>query len=115
MNDDKKHDGSFEYDETDLAQLDESASGYPTEQKYYVYGSGMIGCLYDYGPNFCTDKEDAISSFLQLFGESLEPGEMEEMKINLHMEGYHRFWKPVIAGAHYCEISEEFGEMPVDS
>lgn len=82
------------------------------DQKYFVYGSGMIGCLYDYGPNFCEKKEDAISSFVQLFGESLEPGELEEMKTNLHMEGYHRFRKAVIAGAHYCEVSEETGEMP---
>ncbi len=83
-----------------------------TEQKYFVYGSGMFGCLYDYGPNFCLDKDDAISSFIQLFIESLEPGELTVMVENLKEDGIHSFRNPNKAGAHYCQISEESGEIP---
>lgn len=82
------------------------------ENKYYCYGSGMSGCLYDYGPNFCADKEDAISSFVQLFGDDLAPDELIEMKTNLKEDGYHKFHCPQEAGAQYCNITEESGEMP---
>jgi hypothetical protein len=82
------------------------------DKVYYCYGSGMGGCLYDYGPNFCLDKEDAISSFVQLFGESLEPGELNEMVTNLKEDGIHYFRNAGECGAQYCQISEEIGEMP---
>lgn len=80
--------------------------------KHYCYGSGMHGCLYDYGPNFCEDKKDAIGSLLQLFDEQLEDGEAERMKDNLESDGYHKFENPYKAGAHYCDVSEHDGECP---
>lgn len=83
-----------------------------SEKKHYCYGSGMYGCLYDYGPNFCKNKEDAISSFVQLFGELLEPGELLEMVNNLKEDGYHKFRNSSNAGAQYCQVSEETGDMP---
>lgn len=86
-----------------------------SEQKHYCYGSGMPGCLYDYGPNFCENKEDAISSFVQLFGDELEPGELLEMVTNLKEDGYHKFRNPLNAGAYYADISEHDGPCPEDS
>lgn len=83
--------------------------------KHYCYGSGMIGCLYDYGPNFCEHKTDAIDSLLNLFQGQLEEGEPEEMRINLFEEGRHVFRNPQEAGAHYCEISEHEGECPANN
>lgn len=82
------------------------------EQKYYCYGSGMFGCLYDYGPNFCADKDDAIGSFTQLFEDCIESDELIEMRDNLREDGFHKFRDAGSAGAHYCQISEEIGEMP---
>ena len=85
------------------------------EGKYYCYGSGMIGCLYDYGPHFCIDKDDAIGSFTQLFEDSIESDELIEMRSNLREDGIHYFRNAIEAGAHYCQISEEKGEMPENS
>lgn len=84
-------------------------------EKHYVYGSGMFGCLYDYGPNFCKNKEDAISEFIKLFVESLEPGELLEMITNLKEDGRHNFRNPISVGAQYCDVCEESGPMPPDS
>jgi hypothetical protein len=78
--------------------------------KHYCYGSGMHGCLYDYGPNFCEDKNDAIEDLLLLF--PLEDGEPARMRANLESDGYHKFENPGAAGAHYCDISEHEGECP---
>jgi hypothetical protein len=72
----------------------------------------MAGCLYDYGPNFCEDIEEAIGSFTQLFEDCVGPDELIEMRANLRENGGHRFRNPQEAGAQYCEISEEFGPMP---
>lgn len=84
-------------------------------EKYYCYGSGMFGCLYDYGPNFCKDKEDAINSFSQVFEDTIESDELVEMRNNLKEDGIHRFRNPSEAGAHYCDITEHSGKMPEDS
>ncbi len=83
-----------------------------TGKKYYCYGSGMFGCLYDYGPNFCKDVDDAICDFDQVFSESIDPDELIEMRNNLRESGRHSFRDPLQAGAQYCDVSEEFGEMP---
>lgn len=31
-----------------------------SKRYHYVYGSGMVGCLYDYGPNFAERLSDAV-------------------------------------------------------
>lgn len=71
----------------------------------YVYGSGMFGCLYDYGPNRCSDRAEAIDSFLQLFGDSLQEGEEEELRAALANGGRYDFKDPGEVGADYCECS----------
>lgn len=81
-------------------------------EKHYVYGSGMAGCLYDYGPNFCETIEDAISDFEFIFGECIEADELIEMAVNLRENGGHKFRNPQEAGAQYCEVSEEPGPIP---
>ena len=80
--------------------------------KHYCFGSGMHGCLYDYGPNFVSDKEDAIESLMQVFDEQLEDGEPERMRANLGTDGYHKFENYNKAGAHYCDVTEHDGECP---
>jgi len=81
-------------------------------QKHYSYGSGMRGCLFDYGPHFCEHKTDAIDSLLNLFDDSLSVGEAETMRVNLLDSGFHAFENPSEAGAQYCEVSEQPGECP---
>ncbi len=71
----------------------------------YVYGSGMVGCLYDYGPERCSKREDAIEAFLELFGDALEEGEEEALREALKDGGAYYFKDPSAAGAHYCEVS----------
>lgn len=82
--------------------------------KHYCYGSGMIGCLYDNGPNFCEEKEDAIESLVVDFQDSLSEEETEQMKENLRREGIHYFAKPSEVGAHYCDVTEYDGPCPMD-
>lgn len=81
-------------------------------EHHYVYGSGMFGCLYDYGPNFCEDKQDAIESLVWLFDEQLEDGEAERMRANLAEDGIHRFENPHSAGAQYADVSKANGPCP---
>lgn len=81
-------------------------------EKHYVYGSGMAGCLYDYGPNFSETIEEAIDSFKLIFGECIEADELTEMETNLRENGGHKFRDPLSAGAQYCEVSEGTGPMP---
>lgn len=80
--------------------------------KHYVYGSGMAGCLYDYGPHFCETIEGAISDFEFIFGDCIEAEELIEMANNLRGNGGHKFRDPHTAGAQYCEVSESSGPMP---
>lgn len=90
----------------------EEITEYVNHPNHYVYGSGMFGCLYDYGPNFCADKDDAIQSFVEIFSDSLSEEELAEMKDNLRQDGRHVFSNAGEAGAQYCELNEEVGEMP---
>ena len=81
-------------------------------EKHYVYGSGMVGCLYDYGPKFCMTVEEAIGDFLELFYDTINDDELDEMANNLKQFGHHTFREPHEAGAHYCEVSESVGPIP---
>jgi hypothetical protein len=82
---------------------------------HYSYGSGMSGCLYDYGPHFATHATDAVDSLLNLFQDTLETGEPETMRVNLLENGIHYFQNPSEAGAQYCEIVKQEGPCPEDS
>ena len=81
-------------------------------ETHFSYGSGMKGCLYDFGPNFCSDKSDAIESLLSVFSDSIVEEEETELRKNLTETGYHAFRNSVEAGAQYCEISLQNGPCP---
>jgi hypothetical protein len=80
--------------------------------KHYGYGSGMIGCLFDYGPNFAETCEDAIEGILCVFGEQLSEEETAELRENLTRDGIHYFRQPAEVGAQYCEVWEGNGPCP---
>lgn len=83
--------------------------------KHYVYGSGSVGCLYDYGPNFCENLSDAIEDLVNMFSDAPLTDEQEaQMRRNLRERGIHYFANPGEAGADYCEITEHKGPMPED-
>jgi len=82
---------------------------------HYSYGSGMSGCLYDYGPHFTSHKTDAVDALLNVFQESLETGEPETMRVNLLEKGIHHFQNPSQAGATYCEVSAHIGPCPEEN
>jgi hypothetical protein len=78
--------------------------------KNYSYGSGCLGCIYDFGPHFTLDrsessKNDAIESLLNVFSD-LSESEETQMKENLRTDGIHYFSNPLEAGADYAEINE---------
>lgn len=79
-----------------------------TVPKHWVSGSGMVGCLYDYGPSVSMSKEDAIDDLLFVFEHTLGKGSLARMKRDLETDGSHYFDRRIrpFAGADYCEISE---------
>lgn len=85
-----------------------------TQEKHYVYGSGMSGCLFDNGPNFCETEEQAIESALFIF-DSLSEEELSEARENLKNTGIHYFNDALEAGAQYVQVSECNGPMPEDN
>jgi len=81
---------------------------------HYVYGSGIPGCLYDYGPNFATTKADAIDDLVCLFEQLLGKTSIARMKRDLEAHDIHYFDRRIrpFAGACYCEITKQSGPMP---
>lgn len=82
---------------------------------HYVFGGGISGCLYDYGPEFSHTLKGAIESLVWLYsadGECLADGEEKRMRRNLRVDGIHRFENPAAVGAHYCEVSKANGPCP---
>ncbi len=102
---------------------------------HWSYGSGMVGCLYDNGPNFTDTRESAIECLAQTFSD-LPDDEIAAMRAALLTGSIHYFGTvpcydsdgtlyPVsgmttielftarqLAGADYCEISEHDGPCP---
>jgi hypothetical protein len=84
--------------------------------KHYWYGSGMVGCLFDYGPEYGgTDLHEAIDAALFIFetceGETTEETEEVEYEIGaakaaLIHDGIHYFAPALrpIFGADYVEV-----------
>lgn len=72
----------------------------------YVYGSGMSGCLYDYGPHCATSISNAADSLLEVFSD-LSEEEEAELRANLETNGIHYFRDPTEAGAQYCEVTDQ--------
>ena len=82
---------------------------------HYSLGGGMLGCLYDYGPEFSPTLRDAIEQLVWLYsadGECLAEGEEKRMRRNLRVDGIHRFENPGDVGAHYCEVTKHPGPCP---
>lgn len=101
-----------------MASATDSSSGASdgaekASKHHYVFGSGMVGCLYDYGPEFCESIEDAIASLDNVFGDSISEEESESMARNLREQGIHFFADRCQAGADYCEVSKQPGACPV--
>jgi hypothetical protein len=76
----------------------------------YCYGSGHLGCLFDFGPHFTDnrsieDKKMAIKSLMFVFP-NLSESEKNKMKQNLMNDGIHYFSNPTEVGADYAEINE---------
>lgn len=75
-------------------------------RKYYVYGSGTAGCLYDYGPHFAASKADAIKRLWLIFSEAVSDYDARHMRAALRRHGIYYFRDRAEAGADYCELSE---------
>jgi hypothetical protein len=85
-----------------------------TQEKHYAYGSGMSGCLFDCGPNFCETEEQAIEGALFIF-DNLSDEELSAARENLKNDGIHYFSDALEAGAQYVQVSECNGPMPEDN
>jgi len=79
---------------------------------HYVFGSGSVGCLYDYGPETSPSKEGAIDSLWQVFGDNLSPRDARHMRAALRRDGIYYFADRGVAGADYCEVSRQSGPCP---
>jgi hypothetical protein len=79
---------------------------------YYIYGSGMGGYLYDYGPNLAETVEDAIEGLMTLFEDQLTEEEAQDMRASLEADGNYWFSDPASVGAQYAEITAQDGPMP---
>lgn len=72
----------------------------------WISGSGMVGCLYDGGPDRHFSKDEAIENLLFRF-DDLSERYRARMRRDLEAHGYHQFDRRIrrFAGADYCEIS----------
>lgn len=82
-----------------------------TNTECFVYGSGHVGCLYDFGPHYTEDRSEdslqgVVDSFVQIFGDSISEEEEKLMEKNLRENGIHYFSNPAEAGAQYCDVSD---------
>lgn len=68
-----------------------------TVRKHYVYGSGMHGCLYDYGPHVALNATDAAESLSGVF--EFSDARKRELIRDLYLE------LKLEDGAEYCEIN----------
>lgn len=91
---------------------------------HYIYGYGMIGCLYDNGPNVASTLRQALDSLSFTFDE-LPKAELRRMRGNLRRDGIHYFCGRVVspyekgymsmaqlAGAQMVEVSKHDGPAP---
>jgi hypothetical protein len=77
---------------------------------HYVYGSGLVGCLYDSGPHCADTLEEAIEGALWAF-DDLPESELATARENLTTDGIHYFSPECRrdAGADYVEVSRMNG------
>lgn len=87
-----------------------------SKRHHYVSGSGMVGCLYDGGPDQHATKREAIDWLTRRFADDLSLRAVRRMRADLHLHGIHHFGihRPE-AGADYCEITRFDGPMSEES
>jgi hypothetical protein len=87
-------------------------------EKHYIVGAGMVGCLFDWGPEPCETMESALELarwYLETFDDVLPSGEqIDAMLDRLAHEGIYYFTEEerALVGADYIEISEMNGPCP---
>lgn len=79
---------------------------------HYCYGSGMSGCMYDYGPNYSPALKGAIDSLLWLYAGEMSGRALLRMRRDLRRDGIHYFPHPGEVGAAYCEVTKQPGPCP---
>jgi hypothetical protein len=85
------------------------------EEWHFVYGAGLKGYLFNYGPYAAETEQEAIDALVDLVtGTDPEISEDEEkrMRAALAKDGYYEFDDPKVAGNEYAEITLEDGPMP---
>jgi hypothetical protein len=84
--------------------------------KHYILGAGMVGCLYDYGPEACATKDDALDvARWYLYGaEDLAEVDVVRILAALAKDEIYYFTQEErhAVGADYIEVSEANGECP---
>lgn len=86
--------------------------------KHYVVGAGMVGCLYDFGPEACETHKGALdlARFYLEGCEDLSEEDIERILGELATDGIYYFTReerPHV-GADYIAITEQEGECPTE-
>ena len=86
---------------------------------HYIFGSGMVGCLFDSGPYYCETVDQAVALAVDLFEDSLTGEELETMRRYLREGGCYYFSEPSEAGAQVvsvtsCDCNEQTSHMDPD-
>ena len=82
---------------------------------HYSYGSGMAGCLYDFGPHFAETLAAAREQLEWLFDDYFteHPEELEKFRTAFGKDGgVFYFEHPAEAGAQIAEVVPQPGPMP---
>jgi hypothetical protein len=86
-------------------------------KRHFVVGAGMVGCLYDYGPNFHETLESALDDAEWYLGdadpEEVTDADVATMRADLVSQGIHYFPSHIAASfGDYIEVSEQPGPCP---
>lgn len=81
------------------------------------YGSGLVGCLFDNGPEYAESKQAAIDSVVFIFSEEMTKQERISAEKDLRDEGIHYFRGHDLRqrmGADYMSVWLETGDIEED-
>lgn len=83
---------------------------------HYVVGAGMVGCMYDYGPEQASTKREAMEAAMWYLGdwsEVVRKADIRRMRSDLHNHGIHYFPARLREAGYgdYIEISRVDGPM----
>lgn len=85
---------------------------------YYSYGSGMVGCIYDFGPEFAETLDAAVETLEEIFDDYFEEFPEERSRFRAAFDaagGCFYFEHPNEAGAQIASIERHPGPMPEES